>query len=124
MPCQFPAVLRRGITVSVNCDLILHSRGQHPEQDNLIALEMKKAMAQPADKENDRDRLRALTMEPSSGCVYSYDGKVLPQHVCGYVLEVYYEINYRKKEILLEYYRRGEKVNSHRIPWPTIARKN
>lgn len=29
--------------VKINCDLILHSRGLHPEQDNLIALEMKKA---------------------------------------------------------------------------------
>lgn len=109
--------------VRINCDLILHSRGNHPEQDNLIAIEMKKSSAPLSEKAKDRDRLCALTMEPMSGDVYSYDGQTLPVHVCDYVLGIYYEIDYRKEEILLEYYRRGEKAKSHRIPWQSIAGK-
>ncbi len=100
--------------IRINCDLILHSRGEHPEQDNLVALEMKKSSARKQDKQNDCDRLIALTKDTFDD-VWPYDGNSLPEHVCRYVLGVYYEINYRKRDILIEYYRRGNHVATHYV---------
>ena len=101
--------------ISVVCDLILHSRGKCPEQDNLIALEMKKSNRSAKEKNNDRERLACLTKDTYDD-VWSYDGRTLPEHVCGYVLGVYYEIDQKKNEILIEYYYKGEKVNSYKKP--------
>ena len=95
--------------VKINCDLILHSRGQNVELDNLIAIEMKKSNRPEKEKINDRLRLIALTKD-SYDDIWSFDGKTLPEHVCRYILGVYYEINIKKKEIYLEYYRKGVKV--------------
>ena len=97
--------------IPINCDLIVHSRGEIVEQDNLIAIEMKKATAPRADKEKDRERLIALTKD-SFDDVWPFGEKALPEHVCRYVLGVYYEINYKQKSILIEYYRKGRKVKS------------
>jgi len=49
--------------VSITCDLILHSRGTCIEQDNLIAVEMKKSNRQPREKRADKERLMALTKD-------------------------------------------------------------
>ena len=46
--------------VTINCDLIVHSRGQNILCDNLIALEMKKSTGRKVDKDNDRNRLECL----------------------------------------------------------------
>jgi hypothetical protein len=92
--------------VTINCDLILHSRGQHIEQDNLIAVEMKKSTQPKEKKDSDRERLMALTKDPYDGVCPVGEHK-LPEHVCGYVLGVYYEIKHSKHEILLEYYQHG-----------------
>lgn len=92
--------------VTINCDLILHSRGQYIEQDNLIAIEMKKSSRPRASKAADRERLIALTKD-SYDNVWSFDGHTLPEYVCRYVLGVYYEIKYSERKILLEYYHRG-----------------
>lgn len=92
--------------VAINCDLIVHSRGQNTFQDNLIALEMKKSTGRQKDKGRDRNRLECLTKSPSQD-VWSYGGKVFPENVCGYGLGVYYEVNFRKKSILVEYYKNG-----------------
>ncbi len=100
--------------IYITCDLILHSRGHHPEQDNLIAIEMKKSTRSVADKTKDRNRLRALTKDSFSD-VWSFDGKTLPEHVCRYVLGVYYEINYARKTILIEYYAKGDIVKEYMI---------
>lgn len=97
--------------IPINCDLILHSRGENVDQDNLIAIEMKKSNAPSAEKQKDRERLIALTKD-SFDDVWAWDHN-LPEHVCRYVLGVYYEINYRQKEIHIEYYRRGELVRSY-----------
>ena len=97
--------------IPINCDLILHSRGENVGQDNLIAIEMKKSNAPSAEKQKDRERLIALTKD-SFDDVWAWDHN-LPEHVCRYVLGVYYEINYRQKEIYIEYYRRGELVRSY-----------
>lgn len=92
--------------VTINCDLILHSRGQHVEQDNLIAIEMKKSSRPRGSKDADRERLMALTKDSFDG-VWSFDGRTLPEYVCRYILGVYYEIKYSERRILLEYYHRG-----------------
>ena len=97
--------------IPINCDLILHSRGEIVEQDNLIAIEMKKSNRPAKEKHADRARLMALTKD-SFNDVWAWDNN-LPEHVCRYVLGVYYEINYRKKKIRIEYYRRGELVRSY-----------
>lgn len=91
--------------IKINCDLIVHSRGEYVRRDNLIAIEMKKAYRSKKSKDSDRDRLKALTKE--SYDIFSADGKTLPEHVCGYGLGVYYEVNYKKSQILLEYYYKG-----------------
>ena len=92
--------------VTINCDLIVHSRGQNVSRDNLIALEMKKSTGRKADKDKDRNRLECLTKSPEQD-VWSYGGKALPEHVCGYGLGVYYEVNFRRKIIFIEYYKEG-----------------
>ena len=96
--------------IPINCDLILHSRGEHLEQDNLIAIEMKKSNAPGREKHKDRERLIALTKD-SFNDMWAWDNN-LPEHVCRYVLGVYYEINYNRKQILIEYYRKGELVST------------
>lgn len=90
--------------VTINCDLIVHSRGQNIFRDNLIALEMKKSTGRQ--KDSDRHRLECLTKSPEQD-VWSCGGKVLPEHVCGYGLGVYYEVNFRRGTILMEYYKDG-----------------
>jgi hypothetical protein len=107
--------------IPINCDLIVHSRGEIVEQDNLIAIEMKKATAPRADKEKDRERLIALTKD-SFDDVWSFGGKALPEHVCRYVLGVYYEINYKRKSILIEYYRKGRMVKSRIVDLCAVCR--
>ncbi len=93
--------------IKINCDLIVHSRGKCIEQDNLIAIEMKKSTRSKNDKDNDRERLKCLTKD-SFDDVWAFDGKSLPEHVCRYIIGVYYEINYNKRKIELEYYYKGE----------------
>jgi hypothetical protein len=51
---------------------------------------MKKASAPENEKQNDKLRLMALTKD-SYDDVWSFDGKTLPEHVCGYTLGIYYE---------------------------------
>lgn len=84
--------------VKINCDLIVHSRGMNTKQDNLIAIEMKKSNRPKKEKESDKERLMCLTKE-SFDDVWSFDGKSIPEHVCRYILGIYYEINYNKKNI-------------------------
>lgn len=100
--------------IKINCDLIVHSRGKNVIQDNLIAIEMKKSNRIYKEKENDKERLIALTKDTFDD-VWSYDGKALPEQVCRYKLGIYYEINFLKKEIYLEYYYKGEKNEEEKI---------
>lgn len=102
--------------ITINCDLIVHSRGQNVLRDNLIAVEMKKATAKLVDKDKDRDRLECLTKSPNQN-VWSYGGKALPEHVCGYGLGVYYEINFRRETISLEYYCDGYCYQKYEMPY-------
>ena len=68
--------------VTINCDLIVHSRGQNTFQDNLIALEMKKSTGRQRDKECDRNRLECITKNPDQD-VWSYGGRVFPENEIG-----------------------------------------
>lgn len=99
--------------VNIVCDLIVHSRGEIVEKDNLIALEMKKSYRLKKEKEDDRARLIALTRDSYDG-VWSFDGKTLPEHVCGYDLGIYYEINLKTRLIYIEYYVKGEIIEKHK----------
>lgn len=98
--------------VTIMCDLIVHSRGEIVEKDNLIALEMKKSYRPMKEKENDKARLVALTKDSYDG-VWSFDGKTLPEHVCGYDLGGYYEIDSKNCLIDIEYYVKGKKVRTY-----------
>ena len=100
--------------VRIKCDLIVHSRGRKIEQDNLLAIEMKKSNRSIQSRDEDRERMRALTKD-SFDNVWSFDGKTLPEHVCRYGLGVYYEINLNRKKINIEYYRKGELVYKYSI---------
>lgn len=101
--------------VKINCDLILHSRGEIVQQDNLIAIEMKKSNRPKKEKNNDRHRIIALTKD-SYDDIWSFDGETLPEHVCRYKLGIYYEINFTKKIISLEYYYKGHREETEEIP--------
>ena len=88
----------------ITCDLILHSRGTL-QRDNLIAIEMKKKHHKKADKNADRERLIALTMQNN---VYAI-GQI-PEHVSGYELGLFIELDVSGAQFLIETYRGGEMV--------------
>lgn len=93
--------------INITCDIIVHSRGESIEQDNLIAIEMKKSTQSQHEKNKDRDRLLALTKDTFDD-VWSYDGKTFPEHVCRYMLGVYYEIDIESRIVEIEYYMKGK----------------
>ena len=95
--------------ININCDLIVHSRGNDSLQDNLIAIEMKKSSRARLDKNNDRNRLISLTKECN---VYETS-----QYVCNYKLGIYYEINFVINNIHLEFYYKGQKVFEQKIKY-------
>lgn len=100
--------------INVTCDLIMHSRGKHPEQDNLIAIEMKKSNRPKSEKTADKERLKALTKNTFDD-FWSYDGVTLPEHVCRYIVGIYYEIDFERSTIHLEYYKQGELVECQKL---------
>ncbi len=92
---------------TITCDLILHSRGHHEINDNILALEMKiKQNSRIVDRENDKERLKTLTKELNDD-VWLWEGTNFPVHVCGYCLGVYYEIDRRNSKVFIEYYCKG-----------------
>lgn len=98
--------------IPINCDLIVHSRGENRIQDNLLAVEMKKSNRPKKEKLKDKNRLIALTRKPYEG-VWAYDGRAFPEYVCDYILGVYYEIAVRANVIMLEYYYQGRVINQY-----------
>jgi hypothetical protein len=92
--------------IIINCDLIVHSRGKEVP-DNLIAVEMKKSNRPATEKQSDRKRIRALTKKND---VWSYDGKVHPEHVSGYIIGVYMELDLKKRRCLFEKYKGGDVI--------------
>lgn len=81
-------------------DIIVHSRMQ-AKSDNLIALEMKKSRAKKLSRENDRERLMQLTKQ---------DIFFNNRYIYRYKLGIYYEIDLKNEEILVEFYQDGSKV--------------
>lgn len=96
--------------VNINCDIILHRRGKTVARDNLIAIEMKKSNRPEDDKLSDKKRLRALTKD-SFDDIWSFDGVTHPDHVCGYVLGFYMEINIKARNCLIECFQKGTKTH-------------
>ncbi|MDH2353336.1 hypothetical protein QCM80_22130 [Bradyrhizobium sp. SSUT112] len=85
--------------IDVRCDILLHSRGDL-DDDNLIAVEMKKDDGSAADKQSDRERLQALTLPMPE------DGN--PDYVCGFKLGYYLEVHIGNGTLLVEEYRGGK----------------
>jgi hypothetical protein len=104
--------------VTITCDLIVHSRGKIVSQDNLIAIEMKRSTHPQGEKDKDRLRLSCLTRD-SYDNIWSYDGKTLPEHVCRYILGVYYELDSRSRKASVEYYVKGRIERCFEIAYPT-----
>lgn len=96
--------------ITIQCDLIVHSRGEKIEQDNLIIVEMKKSTRPEAEKVADRIRLRAMTKNSYDG-IWSNDGITHPEHVCGYIVGVYMILNLATRSCSFEYYQHGDLIN-------------
>ncbi len=96
----------------ITCDLILHSRGQMAE-DNLIAIEMKKKFHPEASKKADRNRLIALTRTEEAALRLSRR----TDHVYGYQLGLFIEIDTEEPAYLLETYEHGARVDKHQSPF-------
>ena len=103
----------KAVVTNITCDLIIHSRGQIQNQDNLIAIEMKRDNHKESEKNKDRIRLKALTKPTNDTNTYSADGRTLPQHVCGYIVGVFYEISIPNRNISIEYYQNGVLYSSY-----------
>ncbi|MEA1847508.1 hypothetical protein U9K52_01165 [Chryseobacterium sp. MHB01] len=99
-------------TLNITCDLIIHSRGNIINQDNLLAIEMKRDYHPLDEKIKDKKRLKALTQPISEVTEMSNGG--FPINVCGYILGVYYEISVPQREIFIEYYVNGNVLNNYR----------
>ena len=102
--------LINGVPDNIVCDLIVHSRGEK-HKDNLLCIEMKKSYATKASKKADKDRLSALT---SHNLNVVKDGK---HYVVDYELGIFYEINFNKKVIIIEYYEDGKLSNNLTMPF-------
>lgn len=72
----------------------MHNRSEE-NPDNLLAIEMKKSTARGDAKERYKNRLLSLLTS-----LYPYK----------YKLGVYYEINHKKRQILIELYQNGKMV--------------
>ncbi|WP_288403795.1 hypothetical protein [uncultured Acinetobacter sp.] len=97
-------------TINITCDLILHSRGEVMPRDNLIAIEMKKSERSEEEKNNDRARLCTLT-KTSFDDVWSFDGKTYPEHVCGYEVGYFIELDKNKHYYKVQQFQSGELVS-------------
>lgn len=102
-----------GFVSNILPDIIVHSRGKEI-LDNLLVLEMKKSSADHQDKENDRNRLRKMTKQNYNGNSYSYE----------YRLGIYYEINFEKKQILVEFYQDGENVEDKILSYEDTTKRS
>jgi len=103
-----------GEPINVVCDLLLHSRGELAE-DNLIAVEMKKADGDEADKQRDRERLQAMTTACAEG--------VEPDHVCGYKLGYFLQVNTKNATLAVEEFRAGVLVSGFSLDFAQPARR-
>lgn len=93
------------------CDLIIHSCGENLEQDNLLAIEMKKKENRK-DRLKDKKRLEIMTSD-------SYVGEILfdelPLYICRYSLGIFYDLDVKKRQIKLDFYQHGELIKTQTI---------
>jgi hypothetical protein len=75
---------------------------------------MKKSSAKKNDKDKDRKRLMALSKD-SFDDVWAYDGKSFPEHVCRYMIGIFYEVNIRKRKVTIEYYKQGMLLRKYEV---------
>ncbi len=100
--------------IPITADLIVHSRGAiAAPKDNLIAIEAKKAGRPEHEKENDINRLIAMTREPYNGVWNFEDGH--PEHVCGYAVGIFMEIRLQQNQVAFEYFKRGQKTKERLV---------
>ena len=97
------------VEVRIQCDLLLHGRGERGPRENIIAIEMKKSTAPAQERLDDKTRLRALTTPPGPN-TWPADGKTFPEFVCGYELGVYLELDIQRALYVVEEYRGGKLV--------------
>ena len=102
----------RDVVVTINCDLILHSRGESIAEDNIIAFEMKKSTRPAREKDDDRDRLRAMTKSTYDD-IWSKDGVTHPEHVCGYVRGVFIELDLAARSYSVEKFSAGQPIGGY-----------
>lgn len=98
------------VKLRITCDLLLHGRGECGIQENLIAVEMKKDGRPSSHYMKDRNRLIALTRDPSpsANIVWNVSGpSTWPEHVCGYILGVFVMLDRSSRTCLIEYYKKG-----------------
>ncbi len=97
--------------IEIRADLILHSRGQILEQDNLLAIELKMMPKPHRELDSDRERLKAMT-ENTFGATYHWRGGKLPETVCRYKFGVYLLIYAGEGYIDQEYFFDGQSKGS------------
>jgi hypothetical protein len=107
-------------SINITPDIILHSRGEsaHPADDNLIAIEMKKASRPIEAVAEDRLRLMAMTKDSWGEDVYPLDG-YHPEHVCGYRVGVLLVVDPASVIVQVEQYRGGQLYRKHTFAIPT-----
>ena len=116
---------------NITCDLIVHARGNYElnpnsftlKKENLIALEMKKAIKED---EYDIRRLKNLTSDLP---LVSYDLKTdySSEITYNYILGIFYQVDCSKKEIALDFYKNGikdDRLSIKKEPIDTYKSKN
>jgi hypothetical protein len=106
----------------IKCDLLIHSRGENVRQDNLLALEMKKEYRRKYEKQSDRERLMALTLNSYGGQRRSEVS--LPEYVCGYIIGIYYELDLPHNRCWIEYFQNGQSMQVYEISLIDGVRRN
>ena len=104
--------------ITITCDVVLHRRGSAGPENNLIAIEMKKSTQKEKKKNDDRNRLRALTKQNLEE-ITVLNGA--PEHVRGYQLGVYLELDVESFSFAIEKYADGEWIENSNATLPQIA---
>lgn len=97
------------VELTITCDLILHSRGKIKEQDNLIALEMKKSGRPKKEEVEDCNRLRIMT-KPNYDDVYVTHGNFDYRYVCGYKVGYFLLLDPKNRSYRVREFSEGNEV--------------
>ena len=100
-----------GVGIPITCDIVIHRRGAPGDRENLLAIEMKKSGRPAAEAASDRLRLRALTSEPGIEVIDGH-GRY-PEHVCGYLVGVFMEIDIARRVCVSEFFTGSPETRRH-----------